>query len=294
MKINKILILGSGTLGLRIGLQAAISKYQVIIYDIHKDAFTKAKDIHTNILRGLVKRGIVQSDELQPIASRISWTTDLPGACKDVDFVSESVTEDLEIKKELWAKVGSLCPEHTIFTTNTSYMLASMMADDTGRPSKFCAFHFHDVFWANVVDIMPHPTTDQAIVDLLFDMGRRLNQTPVLVKKENSGYIFNAMLMAVLGAAGFLRMQDVASIYDIDRSWMGNFKMEIGPFGIMDTVGLDTAWHIIKARKDPKSVAFAALLETYVKSGKLGVKTGEGFYSYPKPKFKEEGFVQGL
>lgn len=293
MDIKKILILGSGTLGLRVGLQAAISEYEVVIYDIKEEIFDKAIETHNSILRGLVKKGIIQEEDTEEIRKRISWTTDLEQACEDPDLINESVTEDLALKKELWKKVGELCPEKTIFTTNTSYLLPSMMVEESGRPEKFCAFHFHDVFWANVVDIMPHPGTDQKIIDLLFEVGERLNQTPVLVKKESSGYIFNSMLIALIGAAGALKTRDIASIQDIDRSWMGNFKMDMGPFGILDTVGLDTAWHIVKVRTDPKSKAFAELLKAYVDEGKLGTKSGEGFYTYPKPEFKEEGFVKG-
>ena len=294
MNIEKILILGSGTLGLRVGLQAAISGYEVVIYDLSEDVFDKAIEVHNNLLKSQVKKEIIQEEDLDEIRKRISWTTDLEQACADPDLINESVTEDLAIKKELWKKVGQLCPEKTIFTTNTSYLLPSMMADDSGRPEKFCAFHFHDVFWANVVDIMPHPGTDQEIIDILFEVGNRLNQTPVLVKKESSGYIFNSMLIALIGAAGALKTRDVASIHDIDRSWMGNFKMESGPFGILDSVGLDTAWHIVKVRTDSKSKAFADFLKTYIDEGKLGIKTGEGFYKYPKPAFKEEGFIKGI
>lgn len=291
--IEKILILGSGTLGLRVGLQAAISGYEVIIYDLKEEIFEKAIDTHNQLLKSQVKKEKLREEDLEDIRKRISWTTDLEQACNDADLINESVTEDLEIKKELWKKVGKLCPEKTIFTTNTSYLLPSMLAEDSGRPAKFCAFHFHDVFWANVVDIMPHPGTDTAVTELLFEVGKKLNQTPVLVKKESSGYIFNSMLIALIGAAGALRTKDVASVHDIDRSWMGNFKMETGPFGILDSVGLDTAWHIVKARTDPKSKAFAELLRSYIDEGKLGIKTGEGFYQYPDPAFKQEGFVNG-
>ena len=99
------------------------------------------------------------------------------------------------------------------------------------------------------------------------------------------------MLMALLGAAGALVTYDVSSIEDVDRSWMGNFKMETGPFGILDAIGLDTAWHITNTQSDIKSKKFAALLKTYVDNGKSGVKTGEGFYKYPNPAFKDKNFV---
>jgi 3-hydroxybutyryl-CoA dehydrogenase len=102
------------------------------------------------------------------------------------------------------------------------------------------------------------------------------------------------MLVALIGAAGALATFDIASIEDVDRSWMGNFKMEMGPFGILDTIGLETAWHITSTLTDTKSQKFSALLKQYVDAGKLGVKTGEGFYKYPHPSFKESDFINGI
>ena len=166
-----------------------------------------------------------------------------------------------------------------------------MFAEETGRPHLFCALHFHDVFTMNVVDVMPHPNTEGWVIDLLKDFGKAINQIPVLIQKENPGYLFNQMLMAILGAAGDLRTRDIASIQDIDRSWMGNFKSNIGPFGMLDTIGLETAWHIVKTRSDSRSVRFASLLKEYLDEGKLGLKTGEGFYKYPNPEFAEADFL---
>lgn len=291
--IKNVLILGSGTLGLRIGLQSALSGFNTIIYDIHEEAFTSAKKIQQSILNNLIERNILNADEAEAATSRITFTTDAAKAAATADFVSESVVEDLEVKKKVWAQFAGLCPPHTVFTTNTSYITPSLFAAETGRPELFCAFHFHDVFYANVVDVMPNAKTAQWVVDLLMEMGRKLNQTPVFVKKESPGYIFNAMLVAVIGAAGALVTYDIASIEDVDRSWMGNFKMDRGPFGILDIIGLETVWHVTNALPDTKSKKFAALLKTYVDAGKLGVKTGEGFYKYPNPAFQKNDFVKG-
>ncbi|MDZ4807954.1 MAG: 3-hydroxyacyl-CoA dehydrogenase [Bacteroidota bacterium] len=290
--IKKVLILGSGTLGLRIGLQAALSGFEVIIYDINESVFESAKKTQASILTWLISKEIINREESDEALKKISFTIDAVSAAKDADFVSESVIEDLGIKKKVWSQFSTLCPAHAVFTTNTSYLMPSQFAAETGRPERFCAFHFHDVFTANVVDIMPHPTTDQWVIDLLMEMGTKLKQTPVFVKKESPGYIFNAMLVALIGAAGALVTYDVASIEDVDRSWIGNFKMDIGPFGILDNIGLETAWHVTKNLPDAKSQKFAALLKTYVDAGKLGVKTGEGFYKYPNPTFQDKNFVQ--
>jgi 3-hydroxybutyryl-CoA dehydrogenase len=289
--IHRIAIIGSGTLGLRVGLQCALSGFDTTLYDVNAAALTQARQTQQRILRGLIKHGRVTEQEAKAAIDRIAWTTDPTVAAKDADFVNESVTEDEALKKKVWADFGPRCPERAVLTTNTSYLLPSMFAQASGRPERFCAFHFHDVFTANVVDIMPHPGTEEGVVDFLKQLGVALKQTPIVLQRESPGYVFNAMLMALLGAAGALVTYDVASIHDVDRAWMGNFKMDRGPFGILDTVGLDTAWHIVKARKDEKSQRFARLLRTYVEQGKLGVKSGEGFYTYPNPAFKQAGFV---
>lgn len=291
--IQNILILGSGTLGLRIALASALNGYKVIIYDIREEAFVQAKTIQTNLVKMLIKEGKFSEKLGKQAMHNQTFTTDASFAANNADLVSESITEDLELKKKVWAQFGELCPEHTIFTTNTSSLLPSFYAEETGRPERFCALHFHDVFYANVVDIMPNPKTEPWIIELLKDYGESIQQTPVIMQRESPGYIFNAMLIAVLGAAGALVTYDVASIEDVDRSWMGNFKMLSGPFGILDEIGLDTAWHVIHVFKDEKSKRFAKLLDTYIQQGKLGRKTGEGFYKYPNPKFIEESFISG-
>jgi len=283
MKINNVCILGAGTLGTRIALQAAMSGFQVSVYDIKAEAFVASKKVMAKILRSLSL-----SDE---IIEKIKFTTDPAEAVADADIISESVTEELPLKSQVWTQFSALAPAKTIFTTNTSYLLPSMLVDSVDRPALFCAFHFHDVFYSKVVDIMPHPGTSEEVVTLLEDFGRALKQVPVIVRKENPGYVFNYMLMAVIGAAGKLRTKEVASIEDIDKSWMVNFHMPMGPFGILDSIGLDTAWHVTHNLEDAGSQAFAALLKTYIDAGKLGEKTGEGFYKYPAPAYKDPDFL---
>lgn len=291
MTIQKICILGAGTLGSRVALQSAISGFQVSVYDVSQKALDFGQKTMEKILRQLVKSGQLEENLIPGIFSRIQFTLDPVEAVNDADFINESVTEEVAIKKKVWRQFGEIAPEKTWFTTNTSYLLPSMFAEESGRPSKFCAFHFHDVFYSRVVDIMPHPGTDPTMIPMLEDLGRKLNQVPVLVKKENPGYIFNTMLMALIGAAGKLLTREVGSIEDIDRSWMVNFHMPLGPFGILDSIGLDTAWHVTHKMPDAASQAFAALLKTYIDQGKLGEKSGEGFYSYPNPTYKKQNFL---
>jgi 3-hydroxybutyryl-CoA dehydrogenase len=291
--IKNILILGSGTLGLRIALASALNGYKVMIYDINEKAFEQAKHIQNNLIKILIKNNIISEIDGKNALKNQTFTSDAKFAAKDADLVSESVTEDLELKKKVWTQFGKLCPEKTIFTTNTSSLLPSLYAEETGRADHFCALHFHDVFYANVVDIMPNPKTADWIIDLLKAFGESIHQTVVIMKRESPGYIFNAMLISVIGAAGALVTFDVASIEDVDRSWMGNFKMPRGPFGILDEIGIDTAWHIVKVKIDEKSKRFTNFLHTYIEQGKLGRKTGEGFYKYPNPRYNDADFIKG-
>ncbi|MDG1278474.1 MAG: 3-hydroxyacyl-CoA dehydrogenase [Algoriphagus sp.] len=292
MNINKICILGAGTLGSRVALQSAISGYQVSVYDIQQKSLDFSLKTMEKILRQLDKAGELSEEAGEMALKRITFTLDPLEAVEDADFINESVTENPELKKKVWKQFGEIAPEKTIFTTNTSYLLPSMFSKDSGRPAKFCAFHFHDVFYSRIVDIMPHPGTDPDLIPLLEVLGRKLNQVPVLVKKENPGYIFNTMLMALIGAAGKLKTRDVAEIEDIDKSWMVNFHMPMGPFGILDSIGLETAWHVTHNMPDAASQAFAKLLKTYIDQGKLGEKTGEGFYKYPNPSYRDPNFAK--
>lgn len=292
MNIHNITILGAGTLGSRVGLQAAISGFEVMIYDIKQEALDNSLKTMKKIIYQLQKAGELQTNADESILKKIKFTLDPVEAVKEADFINESVTEDIRVKKKVWQEFGSLAPSKTIFTTNTSYMLASMFAEDSGRPEKFCAFHFHDVFYSKVVDIMPHAHTDPSLIPLLNDLGKKLNQVPVLIKKENPGYIFNSMLLSLIGSAGKLLTGEIGDVQTIDKSWMVNFHMPMGPFGILDSVGLDTAWHITRSKSDPASIAFAALLKTYLDQGKLGEKSGEGFYSYPNPKYRHPDFIK--
>ncbi|AMQ56875.1 3-hydroxyacyl-CoA dehydrogenase [Algoriphagus sanaruensis] len=292
MTIKKICILGAGTLGSRIALQSAISGFTVTVYDIHQKSLDFSQRTMEKIVKQLAKSGQISETEISAIFSRIKFTLDAKEAVADADLINESVTEEIEIKKKVWKQFGEIAPEKTWFTTNTSYLLPSMFAEESGRPAKFCAFHFHDVFYSRVVDIMPHPGTDPVMIPMLEELGRKLNQVPVLVKKENPGYIFNTMLMALIGAAGKLLTREVGSIEDIDKSWMVNFHMAMGPFGILDSIGLDTAWHVTHKLPDAASQAFAALLKTYIDEGKLGEKSGKGFYSYPNPAYRNPDFIR--
>ncbi len=287
-------ILGAGTLGWRIGLQAALSGYRVLMYDIAEQQLLQAQQQQATLAEKLVRAGRYTSTSCIEALAHIETTTDANDFAERVDFVSESVTEDLALKRDLWAAFAGKWQPHTVLTTNTSYLLPSAMADVVGDAARFCAFHFHDVFEARVVDVMPHPGTAPEVVQSLLKLGVQLKQIPVEIKAETPGYLFNHMLMAFLGAAGQLLSKDKASVEDIDRSWMGNMGTRIGPFGMLDQIGLDTVDKILSAREDAKSKAFRQVLQPLLAAGHLGSKSGKGFYTYPQPAYAKAGFLEGV
>lgn len=290
--IQNVMIAGAGTLGMRIALRCALDGYKVRMFDINADQLEVAKGMQAHLTKVLLKRGDITSDQAGLVPENLLVTADLNQAIEQVDLVSESVIEDIDIKLEFYDDLTPKLPSGTIVTTNTSFLLPSQMLSAVKEPECFCAFHFHDVITQPIVDVMPHPNTDQAVVDLLMEFGKRISHIPVYVKRESNGYIFNAMFGEILAKAGELYMNDVGSIQDIDRSFMGNFHTPAGPFGMMDQIGLDTVWHIMSKNMATSSAPFAEDLKRRMEEGQLGYKSGEGFYSYPRPEYASPEFLK--
>jgi len=295
--IRQVLIIGAGNMGQQIGFQCAVSGYDVIFYDVGQGALEKAKDRIGKLAKTYMAAMRLTEENAHASLKRIKMTYDAEEAGRNSDFVSESVPEDPVLKGRVFAKFNKFCPAHTVFTTNTSSLIPSMFAEETGRPEKFAAFHFHDVRVTNIVDIMPHPGTSEETIGLIKTFAERIGQAPIMLKKENFGYVFNAMLMELFKSAQTLAANNVSMPEEIDRAWMGVMHTVAGPFGIMDSIGLDTVWKVTdywaNKTKDPQSLANAAFLKQYVDKGLLGVKNGKGFYSYPEPIFGKPGFIEG-
>jgi 3-hydroxybutyryl-CoA dehydrogenase len=293
--IKRVLILGAGTMGQQIGFLCAIHEYDVVYYDLSQEILDKALRRIAKLGSWYVSIGRLTEEKLQHALARISATPDPAKAARDVDFVSESVPEDPELKGKVFGQFHKLCPERTIFTTNTSMLVPSMFAEATGRPEKLVALHFHDVRSTNVVDVMPHPGTAPEVTRLVHDFAMSIGQMVIMLNRESSGYVFNTMLSSLFSSALTLASRNVAAIEDIDRSWMGVMHTSMGPFGIMDQIGLSTVWTITdywaKKTRDAQAQANADFLKQYVDKGHLGFKTNRGFYSYPNPAYTDEKFL---
>lgn len=297
--VRCVLIVGSGTMGQEIGLQCAMHGCNVVLYDISPNILETAMSRLEAYVSQFIAEGRLTREEADATLARLSTTTNPDEAATGADLISESVPEDPKLKRKVFAQFNELCPPHTIFTTNSSTLVPSMLAKATGRPTQFAALHFHLHVWeSNVVDIMPHPGTSEETVALLQDFARRIGQIPIYLKKESRGYVFNAMYSAWNREALTLAANGIATVEDIDRACMGILKMPIGPFGAMDRVGLDTVWDI--ANYWAKKAFFlrqlrknANFLKGYVDKGHCGVKSGQGFYTYPNPAFEQPGFLEG-
>ncbi|TAL29550.1 MAG: 3-hydroxyacyl-CoA dehydrogenase [Spirochaetes bacterium] len=295
--VKKVLIIGAGTMGQQIGVTCAMAGYEVAIYDIKEEALATATKRIGKLLDGFVAFKKITREEADAALGRIWTTTDPALAAKGAHLVSESVPENPDIKKKIFAQFNELCPPETVFTTNSSTLLPSMIAAATGRPDKFLAYHFHDIRMTNVVDVMPHKGTSPEAVELVRRFALKTGQAPIVLAKEHSGYVFNAMIGAVFFSAQSLASNGVAAVEDIDRAWMGVTHMPFGPFGMMDSVGLETVWHIThywaERHKDPQAKKNADFVKDWVDRGRLGQKTGGGFYEYPDPAFGKPGFLSG-
>jgi len=293
--IRRVLIIGAGTMGQQIGFVCAMQGYDVVLYDIDEAMLNRGLKRIQQLGSQFVSFGRITQKDADDIMTRVTVSIDPADAAGDVDFVSESVPEDPGLKGRIFARFDKLCPERAIFTTNTSTLVPSMFAEATGRPEKFAAFHFHDVRISNVVDIMPHPGTSQETIDLIHDFAKSIGQLPIMLHRENNGYVFNSMLSTLFMSALTLASKDVASIEDIDRAWMGVMHTPMGPFGIMDQVGLKTVWTITdywaNALDDKNAQFNAKFIGQYVEKGYLGAKTKQGFYSYPNPAYGQPGFL---
>jgi 3-hydroxybutyryl-CoA dehydrogenase len=295
--IHCILIIGAGTMGQQISLQCAMHAYDVILYDIVPEALQSARAQINSYTAALVDQNRLSRNDADTLLGRIRDTS-RPEDAAAADLVSESIPEDPDLKAKVFAQFHKICPPHAIFTTNTSTLIPSMYSAATGRPSQFAALHFHGLVWdSNVVDIMPHPGTSPETVELLLAFARQIGQIPILLHKESYQYVFNAMLGALNTAALKLVTDGVAVVEDIDRAWMGVMKTPIGPFGIMDFVGLKTVWDITQywatVTGDIQLQANANFLKPFVDKEQLGVKTGKGFYSYPDPAYARPDFLTG-
>ncbi|MEE0343729.1 MAG: 3-hydroxyacyl-CoA dehydrogenase [Eggerthellaceae bacterium] len=311
MNFKKVVVAGGGVLGSQIALQSAYKGFDVTIW-LRTDAsinrarpkLERFRDIYVSTLeamktnsaayaRGLADSPDISAEEIDTLKQQaiqayesLTLTTSYEEAFKDADLVIEAIAEDPEQKIAFYTEAAKHLPEHTVVCTNSSTMLPSAFADYTGRPEKYLALHFANEIWRNnTAEIMGHARTEQRYYDQVVEFAKAIGMVPLCLKKEQPGYILNSMLVPLLNSAEMLAATGVADIETIDKTWRLGTGAPVGPFQILDIVGLTTAYNVNALNpdsKNPDTVAgkIQAMLKSYIDEGKLGVNAGEGFYKY--------------
>ncbi|MDN3438546.1 3-hydroxyacyl-CoA dehydrogenase [Planococcus sp. APC 3900] len=298
MDYKKITVAGSGVLGSQIAYQTAFKGFDVVIYDINEEAIEKSKQRLAKLMKNYRKDFGSSEAEVEAAYGRLSFKTNLAEAVSDADLVIEAIPEVTDIKTAFYKELGKVAPEKTVFATNSSTLLPSQFADATGRPEKFLALHFANTIRINnTAEIMKHPVTADYVFNDMIKFAEAIGMVPLPLHKEQPGYILNSLLVPFLEAAELLLVKEVADIETVDKTWMIATGAPLGPFAILDVVGINTAHNIVQAKAaatgKEEFVKLADMLKTeYLDKGKLGRETGEGFYSYPNPAFMKADFLK--
>ena len=282
MEIKKIGVVGAGIMGNGIAQVAAQIGCDVVMRDIEM-RFVEGgmKNIDRFLSKG-VEKGKIDSKEKDSIISRIKGTIDMADL-KDVDFVIEAVIEDLDLKKRVFKELDELCSPEVILASNTSSMSITEIAASTKRPDKVCGMHFFNpVPLMRLVEIIRGYLTSEETIKTTTELSQKMGKTTVEVKKDSPGFIVNRIMIPHMLEAIKIVEEGIASIEDVDKAVKNGLNYPMGPFELMDLTGIDIALFVSEyfykeLNKENKWVA-PNLLKTMVRAGKLGKKTGDGWY----------------
>jgi 3-hydroxybutyryl-CoA dehydrogenase len=280
----RLAVIGAGSMGAQIAQQAALCGVAVSLHDQSAEQLQKARESNRGHLMRRVEKGKLGKAEAEEALSGVRGTTDLAQAVRGADFVIEAVFEDLELKRSVFAELDRAAPRDAVLASNSSTMGISKIADATSRPERCVNMHFFfPVLVMDLVEVVRGPQTSDAAVDRAMSLAREIGRTPVLINKEIDGFIVNRILHAATQEAYRLLDAGVASFEDIDLAVEKGLNWPMGPFRLGDFSGLDVTYnarlHMYKTTGEERFRP-SPQLEAKVKAGKLGRKTGEGWYRY--------------
>lgn len=283
--VKKICVLGAGLMGNGIAQTCAQAGFEIVMRDI-EDRFVEngINSIKKNLSRA-VKKGKITQEQMHGILGRIQGTTDLKAAAIDADVVIEAIIENRDLKRKVYAELEEICKPECIFASNTSSISITDMASATKRPEKFIGMHFFNpVPVMRLVEIIKGYETSDETYDFIDALSKKIGKETVLVN-EAPGFAVNRLLLPFFMEAIFALQEGVATVDDMDKAITLGLNHPMGPFTLLDFVGLDTtlfiADYFYSEFQDSKYRA-PTLLRKMVRANNLGRKTGKGFYDYSK------------
>lgn len=280
--MEKIFVLGAGTMGAGIVQAFAQKGYEVIVRDIKQEFVDRGLAGINKNLSKLVAKGKITEEVKEEVLSRISGTTDMNLAA-DCDLVVEAAVENMDIKKQIFAELDTICKEEAILASNTSSLSITEVAAATKRPDKVIGMHFFNPAPVmKLVEVIRGMATSQETFDKVKELSESIGKTPVEVA-EAPGFVVNRILIPMINEAAEILSEGIASAEDIDTSMKLGANHPMGPLALGDLIGLDVCLAIMdvlyKETGDSKYRA-STLLRKYVRAGWLGRKSGRGFHQY--------------
>ena len=278
----RIFVAGAGTMGLDIAAEFAAAGHEVMVRDISEDILTRARERLSASLEKRVPRGTLTDKAAEDIRGRIRFTTDL-GSAREADLVLEAILERADLKSELFSALNGLCAPGCLFCTNTSSISITQLAAASGRPDRFIGLHFFNpASVMKLVEITRALTTSDETFASVRALAVSIGKEPVEVQ-DTPGFVVNRLLVPMMNEAVFLLQEHAASAEDIDRAMQLGAGHPMGPLHLADLVGTDVLLSVcdvlFEETRDSKYRA-CPLLRQMVRAGKLGRKTGEGFFRY--------------
>ncbi|MGA9040471.1 MAG: 3-hydroxyacyl-CoA dehydrogenase NAD-binding domain-containing protein [Terriglobales bacterium] len=283
-RVATVAVIGAGTMGRGIAQVAALGGYRTILEDLLPNALRKAEsEIRTNLDKA-VELGKVGAADAGAVFTRLEFAGSVEEAAREADLVIEAVPEEMESKIEIFTLLDKICRPETIFASNTSSFSITEIASVTYRAKKCVGMHFFNpVHKMKLLEVVRALETDDDTIATVAEVGKRMGKEVVVIK-ESPGFI-TSRVNAMIGNEAFYMLQEgIASASDIDKALKLGLNHPMGPFELVDLVGLDTRLHILEYLHKTLGEKYrpAPLLVQYVKAGRLGRKAGRGVYEYPE------------
>ncbi|UYZ13868.1 3-hydroxybutyryl-CoA dehydrogenase [Brevibacillus sp. WF146] len=282
MNMQTIMVVGAGQMGSGIAQVAAQAGFRVILNDIQREFVDRGRQTIEKNLSRSVEKGKMSAEDKEAVLSRLTLSVDLADG-RDADFVVEAVTENMDVKAEIFRKLDGICPAHTVLASNTSSLPITEIAAVTKRPEKVIGMHFmNPVPVMKLVEIIRGLQTADEVYQLTEDLARQMGKVPVSVN-DFPGFVSNRVLMPMINEAIYCVYEGVAEPEAIDEVMKLGMNHPMGPLTLADFIGLDTCLYIMEVLYEgfgDSKYRPCPLLRKYVKAGWLGRKSGRGFYVY--------------